>query len=191
MFNVSGSTSTSTGSAPTCSMTWMLEAKVIGVLTTLSPGPIPSAASATCRADVHELSASAASAPMYSLKSDWKRSTCGPVVIHPDLRVFTTSSISSSPIIGGEKLRNSDLISRPSPRPSPRWGEGEALDLRAGGDPPRPEGLHHLIDFLLADHRRRKAQEVRSHITPLSPALPPMGEGEAPRPSPRWGEGEA
>src|ERR1700687_6290478 len=126
MFNVSGSTSTSTGSAPTCSMTWMLEAKVIGVRPTWSPGPIPSAASATCRADVHELSASAASAPMYSLKSDWKRSTCGPVVIHPDLRVFTTSSISSSPIIGGEKLRKSDLNSRPSPRPSPRWGEGEA-----------------------------------------------------------------
>src|ERR1700687_2991838 len=172
MFNVSGSTSTSTGSAPTCSMTWMLEAKVIGVLTTLSPGPIPSAASATCRADVHELSASAASAPMYSLKSDWKRSTCGPVVIHPDLRVFTTSSISSSPIIGGEKLRNSDLISPPpprpsprwgegeAPRPSPRWGEGEALDLGAGGDPPRPQGLHDLVDLLLADHRRRKAQEV-------------------------------
>ena len=87
----------------------MVDANVIGVLITLSPGPIPSTASAMCSAPVHELSASADSAPMKSRNSDWKRSTRGPVVIQPERSALTTSSISSSPMRGGEKLRNSDL----------------------------------------------------------------------------------
>jgi hypothetical protein len=60
---VSGSTSTRSGLAPMCSMTWMLELKVIGVLTTVSPALTPAVISATWRAAVQELSASAEPAP--------------------------------------------------------------------------------------------------------------------------------
>ena len=41
-FAVSDSTSTRTGVAPTCSMTFTDAAKVIGVVITWSPGPTPS-----------------------------------------------------------------------------------------------------------------------------------------------------
>src|SRR5205807_527743 len=59
MFRVSGSTSTSTGRAPTCSITFTEAVKVSGVVMTSSPAPTPSVASAVCRPAVHELSASA------------------------------------------------------------------------------------------------------------------------------------
>ena len=63
MFRVSGSTSTSTGRAPACSITLTEAANVMGVVTTSSPGPIPSVTSAVCSAAVHELSASAPGPP--------------------------------------------------------------------------------------------------------------------------------
>src|SRR5437667_9398083 len=48
MFSVSGSTSTSTGRAPTCSITLTEAQNVSGVVMTSSPGPIPSVANAVC-----------------------------------------------------------------------------------------------------------------------------------------------
>ena len=59
MFNVSGSTSTRTGRAPTCSITLTEAANVVGVVITSSPGPMPSVTSAVWRPAVQELSASA------------------------------------------------------------------------------------------------------------------------------------
>src|SRR2546422_8383196 len=59
--SVSGSTSTSTGRAPTCSITFTEAVNVSGVVITSSPGPTPRVASAVCSPAVQELSASARS----------------------------------------------------------------------------------------------------------------------------------
>ncbi len=56
---MSGSTSTSTGRAPTCPITFTDAAKVMGVVMTSSPGPTREVTSAVCKAAVHELTASA------------------------------------------------------------------------------------------------------------------------------------
>ena len=100
MFMVSGSTSANTGRAPTCSMTWMEEAKVSGVVTTASPGPIPRVARETWRAAVPELTAAAAGAPTVAANSSSNRWTRGPVVSQPERRAAVTSRISSSPTSG-------------------------------------------------------------------------------------------
>src|SRR5262249_58945145 len=84
----------------------MLEQKVIGVLITLSPGPSPSAATAMCSAAVQEFSASAAGASTAAANSLSNCFVFGPVVIQSERRVSTTSAISSSPMLGGEKERN-------------------------------------------------------------------------------------
>jgi hypothetical protein len=92
--------SASTGVAPTCKIVCTVAQNVIGVVMTSSPGPMPSAASATCNPAVAELTATACGPPVYSWKSRSKRAVRGPVVSHPDLSVSTTSLISSSPIEG-------------------------------------------------------------------------------------------
>ena len=95
--SVRGSTSTRIGRAPTCSMTFTLAAKVIGVVITASPGPIPKALSATCNAAVHELSPSAAGAVTRLANCSFELLYfLGPVVIHSDRSVCTTASISAS-----------------------------------------------------------------------------------------------
>ena len=63
MFIVSGSTSTSTGRAPVCSITATVAVNVTGVVITSSPGPIPPSTRAVWSPAVQELSASAAGAP--------------------------------------------------------------------------------------------------------------------------------
>src|SRR6188508_3258392 len=105
MLRVSGSTSTSTGVAPTWWMTPTVAENVRGVVMTSSPGPTPRVARAVCRAAVQELTPRAAGAPTRAANSDSNRWDLGPVVIQPDRRVSTTSEISSSPIDGGEKAR--------------------------------------------------------------------------------------
>src|SRR5207247_1288525 len=100
--SVSGSTSASTGRAPTCSITLADAAKVIGVVTTSSPGPICSVTSAVWSAAVQELSASAPGACTCAANSVSKRRGLGPVVIQLGRSVSTTSAISSSPVGGGE-----------------------------------------------------------------------------------------
>src|SRR5947209_6510473 len=107
MFSVSGSTSTSTGRAPTCSITFTDAVKVSGVVITSSPGPTPSVARAVCSPAVHEFSASAPGASRYAANSVSKRWVFGPVVIQSERSVSTTSWISSSPMTGGAKGRNS------------------------------------------------------------------------------------
>lgn len=84
-------------------MTCTVEQKVIGVVTTASPGPTPNAANPTSIASVAELTASAAGAPTNAENSCSKRLAFGPVVIQSERRVSRTSAISSSPSKGGEK----------------------------------------------------------------------------------------
>ena len=107
MLSVSGWTSARTGRAPTCSITFTEAAKVMGVVMTSSPGPIPSVTSAVWRPAVQELSASAPGAPRYAANWPSNRWVRGPVVIQPERSASTTSLISSSPMRGGEKGRNS------------------------------------------------------------------------------------
>src|SRR6266581_3528630 len=93
--SVSGSTSTSTGRAPTCSITFTEAVNVSGVVITSSPGPTPRVASAVCSPAVQELSASALGAPRCAANSASKRFVLGPVVIQSERSVSTTSRISS------------------------------------------------------------------------------------------------
>src|SRR5437879_11355873 len=103
--SVSGSTSTSTGRAPTCSTTLTVAANVSGVVITSSPGPTPLATSAVWSPAVQEFSASAAGAETAVANSASKRATLGPVVIQSERSVSTTSAISSSPITGAANGR--------------------------------------------------------------------------------------
>jgi hypothetical protein len=89
-----------------CSTTFAVAAKVIGVVTTSSPGPIPSATSAACSPAVHEFSASAAGAPVKQRNSRSNSSVRGPAESHPERSVSVTAAISSSPMLGREKGRN-------------------------------------------------------------------------------------
>src|SRR6266705_4776254 len=82
--SVSGSTSTSTGRAPTCSITLTVAANVSGVVITSSPGPIRPTASAVCIPAVHELRASALGAETAAANSASNEATFGPVVIQSD-----------------------------------------------------------------------------------------------------------
>src|SRR3954452_23306119 len=109
MVRVSGSTSARTGWALTCSITFIDETNVIGVEITWSPGPIPRAAKAICSAPVHELTATAAAAPIYEQNSFSNNFVLGPVVIQFERNVSTTASISSSDIAGGENERKFGL----------------------------------------------------------------------------------
>src|SRR5256884_223373 len=106
MFRVAGSTSTRTGRAPPCSITLTEAQKVIGVVITSSPGPIPSVASAVCSPAVQEFSARAPGAPTNAANSRSNVRVLGPVVIQADLSVSTTASISACPICGGANARN-------------------------------------------------------------------------------------
>src|SRR3989441_2255330 len=112
MFSVSGSTSATTGRAPTCSITSTEATNVMGVVMTSSPGPMPAVTSAVWRAAVQELSARAPGAPRAAANSVSNRLVFGPVVIQFERSVSTTSSISSAPMRGGEKARNSVRLAR-------------------------------------------------------------------------------
>ena len=92
--------SASTGVAPTCRIACTVAQNVMGLVITSWPAPIFRLARAMWRAAVAELTAMAWGASTYSLNSRSKSATRGPVVSHPDLRVSTTSLISSSPIDG-------------------------------------------------------------------------------------------
>src|SRR2546425_11043548 len=130
--SVSGSTSTSTGRAPTCSITCTEAVKVSGVVSTSSPGRTPRVASAVCSPAVQELSASALGAPRCAAKSASKRFVLGPVVIQSERSVSTTSRISSSPKSGGAKGGNAVLR------------EGAAVAGGAGGPGGGGGGLREL-----------------------------------------------
>src|SRR2546428_12031426 len=145
MLSVSGSTSTSTGRAPTCSITFTDALNVIGVVITSSPAPIPRVTSAVWRAAGQELSARAPGACRYAATSDAKRPVLGPVVIQLERRVSTTSWISSSPNTGREKGRNSRRFAAIVPT---------VIALLRGRHRPMPSGVREVA-----------AGRERTHVT--------------------------
>src|SRR5438132_8647837 len=103
MFRSSSRTSTKTGVAPVCTITFAVAGQVIGEVTTSSPGPTPSATRERCNAAVPDASASTCSASRNSVIRRSSSAARGPLVSQPDRRVSVTSAISSSPIAGGWK----------------------------------------------------------------------------------------
>ena len=116
MFSVRRSISARTGRAPVNRIVLTVAAKVIGVVTTSSPWPIPSAMSARCNPAVAELTASAYGASTTRANSFSNASVLGPVVIHPERIDSAMSCIASSPMDGRAKGRKSFLMGR-----SPPW----------------------------------------------------------------------
>jgi len=120
MVIASRSQSTNTGRAPAWTMAFAVAAKVIGVVMTSSPGPIPQTSIATWSAAVHDERATASPAPLYAAKACSKRATRGPVPIQPERSVSTTSSISACSMAGLPKTRK--LSRRPLPMEMhPMW----------------------------------------------------------------------
>src|SRR4051794_13782311 len=103
MLRSSSRTSTKTGIAPVCTITFAVAGHVIGVVTTSSPGPTPSATSDRWRAAVPDASARTCSASRNSFMRCSRRAALGPLVSQPERRVSVTAAISSSPIAGGWK----------------------------------------------------------------------------------------
>src|SRR5213596_3004032 len=97
---------------PTCSITLTEAQKVIGVVMTSSPGRIPRVARAVCSPAVQELSASAPGAPTNAANSRSNARVLGPVVIHADLSVSTTSSISLLPDNGWRERQKRPALRR-------------------------------------------------------------------------------
>jgi len=100
MFSVSASTSTNTGRAPRCTMTFAVEAKVTGDVITSSPGPTPTASRPRCSAAVHEFTATQCAAPVYAAKLRSNVLVFGPVVIHPERSASSTARSSSASMLG-------------------------------------------------------------------------------------------
>ena len=111
MLPVSASTSTKTGRAPVWTIELAVAQNVMGVVMTSSPRPTPETTMDRWSAAVHELRAMACAAPMYSRNISSNRATRGPVPIHPERSVATTSSISAWSIAGLPKIRKSFRMS--------------------------------------------------------------------------------
>ena len=103
---VSGSTSTNTGRAPTCTTTFAVDANVIGVVITSSSRPTLAASSARWSAAVHELSATQCCAPTSPAKRFSNALVLGPVVIQPERRV------SSPPVRQFHRARGAETAGR-------------------------------------------------------------------------------
>src|SRR3989441_1454649 len=114
---------------------------------------------------------------------------------------FTPLTPTLSPVGRGGALRGNrlGLLSRPSPQPSPLWGEGERC-AESDSDyfhAPHPNPLP------CGERGSVARKPARTTFTPLTPTLSPVGRGGALRgngrgllsrpshqPSPLWGEGE-
>src|SRR5215218_3927819 len=81
--------------------TFAVAQNVSGVVTTSCPSPTREASSDRWSAAVHEFTATAWVAPVYSANARSKLATRGPVDSQPDSSASTTSAISSAPIAGG------------------------------------------------------------------------------------------
>src|SRR5262249_42949906 len=83
---------------------------------TSSPGPTPRTFMPIVRAAVQEPAQRACATPVYASIIRSNRSTLGPVPIQPDRSESATSAISSSPMSGLPKTRNSSRTWRPRRR---------------------------------------------------------------------------
>ena len=88
--------STNTGVAPTCLMTSTVLTHVYGTVITSSPGPIPNASSESCRAFVHELTATHFSASQNCANCSSKSFTAGPLIKLFELHVLANNFDGSS-----------------------------------------------------------------------------------------------
>ena len=105
-----GSLSTSTGVAPACSTAFAEATNVIAGTRTSSPGPMPSAMSASVSAAVHEARQRACGTSTYSDSMASNRCTFGPVPTQPERSESTTSAISASPIVGLPNIKKFSRI---------------------------------------------------------------------------------
>src|SRR5581483_1843232 len=103
MFIVTGSTSTSTGFAPTSATTFAVAGKVYAGTSTSSPSPMPSASTATWSAAVPDETAAACVVPAAAASSSSSSRTFGPIVSWPVSRTAAISASSSSPTSGQAK----------------------------------------------------------------------------------------
>ena len=85
-----------TGVAPDCATVLAAATKVSDGRTTSSPGPQPTASTASCSAAVPLDSAIACRAPQNAANSCSNASTRGPMLHHPDATVSSTAARSSS-----------------------------------------------------------------------------------------------
>src|SRR5690606_20102919 len=89
---VSGSTSTKTGTAPTVLIASTVGAAGFDTVTTSSPGPMPSALSATTIAFVPLSTATQCGTRWYSANARSNRPVCGPHTSWPDVNTVSTAS---------------------------------------------------------------------------------------------------
>ena len=97
---VSGSMSAKTGVAPTRRTALAVAAKENDGTITSSPGPMPSAISVSCSAEVPELTATQCRPSTSAENSSSNAATSGPCTTMPLRSTRTAASISSSPITG-------------------------------------------------------------------------------------------
>src|SRR5712691_4195685 len=92
MVSVAGSTSTSTGTAPACTMAAIVGAQVLPAVTTSSPGPTPRASNASHRASVPLATATAWPTPQYLANSRSSSAAESPRMNRPRAKTRPTSA---------------------------------------------------------------------------------------------------
>src|SRR6204780_1777924 len=102
ILSVSGWMSTNIGNVLSYSKQFAEATKLKDVVRTSSSGPMPSALTQRCRAEVPLLVATAKRVPTYFANSSSNSETRGPRLRFPDRRTRVTESISRSPISGCE-----------------------------------------------------------------------------------------
>ena len=139
-FIVDGSTSTSTGRAPTSATTFAVAGNVYAGTITSSPGPIPSASAARCSAAVPDDTATACSTSHARATSASSSATFGPIVSCPVPSTSATSASSSAPTSGqARRIRASVPCTTRSSSPALRRGR-RAPRSRAARAPSRRSG---------------------------------------------------
>ena len=96
MLKVRGSMSTNAGHAPTWRMAFAVAMQVNAGQITSSPGPTPLRCSAICIAEVHELVATACSAPIHAASRCSNSTAFGPWLTHPERMTGATALASRS-----------------------------------------------------------------------------------------------
>ncbi len=163
---------------------------------TSSPGPIPAAISAQCKAVVPLDTETAWGAPTHAANSRSKASASGPWVIHPDSITRRTAAISGSPSIGrATGMRNGSFIrvicspsgvqrtARPAAAVAIRWsndyvsgGRRRTCDLSCAEARARSHGCgrHDVRDTSGQAGRRRAASPA---IRPIASSASGAGAG--------------
>ena len=95
-------TSTITGFAPQCTITFAVAQYVYAGTITSSPSCTPNHRNTTSSPTVFEFTANVALFPQYAVNLRSNSFVFGPVVIQPDFKVSTTSSMTLWSILGGE-----------------------------------------------------------------------------------------